>query len=86
MLAIPNPPEVHDPRGLSAQECQVIAYAVLGETNKLIAYRLGLSQGRVSGLLRSAIKKLGLKSRAQLVEQLGPLGASGELPKDESAA
>ena len=65
VLAIPNPPEVIDPRGLTAQECQVVTYAVLGETNKLIAYRLGLSQGRVSGLLRSAIKKLGLRSRAQ---------------------
>ena len=86
VLAIPNPPEVIDPRGLTAQECQVVTYAVLGETNKLIAYRLGLSQGRVSGLLRSAIKKLGLRSRAQLVEQLSTLGVPAEVPKDESAA
>ena len=86
VLAIPNPPKVGDPRGLNEQECQVVAYAVLGESNKLIAYRLGLSQGRVSGMLRSAIQKLGLKSRAQLVQKLGPLGSPTELPKDESAA
>jgi DNA-binding CsgD family transcriptional regulator len=86
VLAIPNPPKVADPRGLTPQECLVVAYVVLGESNKLIAYRLGLSQGRVSGLLRSAIHKLGLKSRAQVVQQIGPLGAPTDLPKDESAA
>ena len=74
VLARPNPPKVFDPRGLSAQECQVITYVLLGDTNKLIAYRLGLSQGRVSVLLRSAMHKLGAKSKAQLIQKLGPLG------------
>ncbi len=74
VLARPNPPRVYDPRGLSEQECQVVTYVLLGETNKLIAYRLGLSQGRVSGLLKSAMHKLGTKSRAQLVRKLRPLG------------
>jgi len=74
VLARPNPPRVYDPRGLSEQECQVVTYVLLGETNKLIAYRLGLSQGRVSGLLKSAMHKLGANSRAQLVQKLGPLG------------
>ncbi len=74
VLARPNPPKVYDPRGLSAQECQVVTYVLLGDTNKLIAYRLGLSQGRVSVLLKSAMHKLGAKSKAQLVQKLGPLG------------
>jgi len=74
VLARPNPPKVFDPRGLSAQECQVVTFVLLGDTNKLIAYRLGLSQGRVSVLLKSAMHKLGAKSRAQLVQKLGPLG------------
>ena len=74
VLARPNPPKVFDPRGLSAQECQVVTYVLLGDTNKLIAYRLGLSQGRVSVLLKSAMHKLGAKSKAQLVQKLGPLG------------
>ncbi|MBT8469372.1 MAG: helix-turn-helix transcriptional regulator, partial [Deltaproteobacteria bacterium] len=74
VLARPNPPKVFDPRGLTAQECQVVTYVLLGDTNKLIAYRLGLSQGRVSVLLKSAMHKLGAKSKAQLVQKLGPLG------------
>ncbi|MBT8453872.1 MAG: helix-turn-helix transcriptional regulator [Deltaproteobacteria bacterium] len=74
VLARPNPPKVFDPRGLSAQECQVVTYVLFGDTNKLIAYRLGLSQGRVSVLLKSAMHKLGAKSKAQLVQKLGPLG------------
>ena len=74
VLARPNPPKVFDPRGLNAQECQVITYVLLGDTNKLIAYRLGLSQGRVSVLLKSAMHKLGAKSKAQLVQKVGPLG------------
>lgn len=82
LLAMPNPPEVRDPRGLNEQECQVVEYVVLGDSNKLIAYRLGLSQARVSTLLRSAMKKLGVKTRAQLIEKLPPLpiwlAASGE--------
>lgn len=73
ILAIPNPPEVRDPRGLTEQERQVVTYVLLGETNKLVAYRLGLSTARVSGLLQSAMHKLGVKSRAQLVQKLGPL-------------
>jgi DNA-binding CsgD family transcriptional regulator len=82
VLARPNAPKVLDPRGLTEQECQVVTYVLLGDTNKLIAYRLGLSQGRVSGLVKSAMHKLGAKSRAQLVQKLGPLGvptfANGE--------
>ncbi|MBW1757555.1 MAG: response regulator transcription factor [Deltaproteobacteria bacterium] len=45
---------------------QVVAYAILGDTNKMIAYRLGLSTSRVSLLLR----KLGLRTRAQLVKTI----------------
>jgi len=34
-LAIPNPPDLRDPRGLTEQERQVATYVLLGETNKL---------------------------------------------------
>jgi DNA-binding CsgD family transcriptional regulator len=70
ILALPNPPSVWDPRGLNEQESQVVAFAALGESNKLIAYRLGLSQSRVSALLRAAMQKLCVKSRAQLTRRL----------------
>lgn len=73
ILAIPNPPEIRDPRGLTEQERQVVTYVLLGETNKLVAYRLGLSTARLSGLLKTAMHKLGVKTRTQLVQKLGPL-------------
>jgi len=67
VLALPNAPRVSDPRGLTERESQIVAYAVLGQTNKMIAYRLGLSQSRVSTLLRSVMRKLNVQTRAQLV-------------------
>ena len=73
LLGIPNPPDVRDPRGLTEQECLVVEYAVHGDSNKLISYRLGLSQARVSKLLSSAMKKLGVKTRAQLSRRVPPL-------------
>lgn len=75
VLAIPNSPDVTDPRGLSERESQVVTLAVLGHTNKMIAYRLGLSRSRVSTVLRSAMRKLGFRTRAQLVKQMGDFEA-----------
>jgi DNA-binding CsgD family transcriptional regulator len=67
VLALPNSPHIADPRGLTERESQVVAYAVLGQTNKMIAYRLGLSTSRVSMLLRAAMRKLNVQTRGQLV-------------------
>ncbi|MDH3653033.1 MAG: helix-turn-helix transcriptional regulator [Myxococcales bacterium] len=70
VLGLPNAPTVIDPRGLTDREHQVVAYAITGQTNKLIAYQLGLSKGRVSTLMRSAMRKLGVQTRAQLIKKL----------------
>jgi DNA-binding CsgD family transcriptional regulator len=70
VLAHPNPPNLKDPRGLSERERQVATYAALGESNKLVSYRLGISQPKVSTTLKSAMHKLGVQSRPQLVEKL----------------
>lgn len=70
VLAIPNSPDVTDPRGLSERESQVVAHTVLGHTNKIIAYRLGLSTSRVSTVLHSAMRKLGFRTRTELVKQM----------------
>ena len=70
VVAIPNSPHMTDPRGLTESENQVVAYAVRGDTNKLISYRLGLSASQVSRLLRSSMKKLGFRTRAQLVNSM----------------
>jgi DNA-binding CsgD family transcriptional regulator len=78
VLGLPNAPNVSDPRGLTEREMQVVAYVLFGQTNKLIAYNLGLSKGRVSALLRSAMRKLGVQTRAQLVGKLQDFAAISE--------
>ena len=70
MLGLPNAPAATDPRGLTEREHQVVTYAITGQTNKLIAYQLGLSKGRVSTLMSSATRKLGAQTRAQLIKKL----------------
>jgi DNA-binding CsgD family transcriptional regulator len=75
VLGLPNAPEVSDPRGLTEREMQVVALVLSAHTNKLIGYNLGLSKGRVSTLLRSAMRKLGVQTRAQLVAKFRNFGA-----------
>jgi DNA-binding CsgD family transcriptional regulator len=75
IVAIPNAPEVRDPRGLTERERQVVTYAAMGQTNKMIGYRLGLSRSRVSLLLRNGMRKLGVKTRAQLAGRVRELEA-----------
>jgi hypothetical protein len=58
-LAHKNDPDLKEDRALASRECQVLGYAELGYTNKLIGYTLGLSSSTVSTLLRRARKKLG---------------------------
>jgi DNA-binding CsgD family transcriptional regulator len=41
--------------------------AALGESSKLTGYRLGISPSRVSTLLRAAMRKLDVRTKAQLV-------------------
>lgn len=70
VLARRNPPHSKDPRSLTERESNVCAGVCLGESNKSISYRLGISRSRVSTVLRSAMRKLGVKTRPQLVERL----------------
>ncbi len=74
VLAIRNPPGISDPHGLTKRESQVATYAALGESGKLIGYRLGLSASRVSALLRDAMRKLRVHTQAELVEKMRGLG------------
>ena len=76
VLGVPNAPNVIDPRGLTEREMQVVALVLFGQTNKLIAYNLGLSKGRISTLLRSAMRKIGVQTRAQLIVKLHDFSAS----------
>lgn len=69
VLAVPNSPTVGDPRGLTEREAQVVSYLIAGHTNKLIGYQLGLSKGRVSTLVGSSMRKLGVRTRGQLIKK-----------------
>lgn len=66
IVAHRNDPKVPDKRGLTVRERQVLAHAALGQSNKVIAYELGLSVSTVGTHLASARAKLKLPSRAAL--------------------
>lgn len=78
VLALPNAPEVTDPRGLSERESMVATYAMHGDTVTLIGYRLGLSKGTVSATLKRAMRKLKVKNQAQLIERFSALANACE--------
>jgi DNA-binding CsgD family transcriptional regulator len=68
------PPGCRDPRRLTKRERDVARYAAAGETNKLIAHRLGTAPNCVSRHVQSVLRKLGLRNRAQLVYCVRGLG------------
>lgn len=59
-----------DPRALGPRERDVVALAALGKPNKLIAYELGLSPSTVGSHLSSAMRKLGVTSRVDLMRAM----------------
>lgn len=73
LVAHANPHEVGDPRALTPRERQVAALVGSGESNKVVAYRLGISVGAVATLLRRALDKLSIDSRAELIWLHGTL-------------
>lgn len=52
---------------LTARESEVLLCAAAGESRKVTGYRLGLSRSYVSTLASSAMRKLGVRTQAQLV-------------------
>jgi DNA-binding CsgD family transcriptional regulator len=73
IVAHRNDLQSRSPRKLTPRERDVVACAALAHSNKLIAYELGLSISAVGGYLAGALAKLGLDSRAQLVELVAHL-------------
>lgn len=67
LLACANAPRTVKIRALTRQERAVAEYASLGHTHKYIAYELGIAVSTVSTHLKSAMRKLGLRSRTDLV-------------------
>jgi DNA-binding CsgD family transcriptional regulator len=54
-------------KALTARERQIVAYAALGHSNKLIAYELGLSLSTVAMHLSRAAARVGARSRVELI-------------------
>lgn len=72
IVAHPNAPDAPDPRALTPRERQVAGYVSLGQSNKTIAYELGISPSTVGVLVARVLRKLGLKSRASLAAAFMP--------------
>jgi DNA-binding CsgD family transcriptional regulator len=70
-VACENTPDGRGPRSLTKRERQVVELAARGHTNKLAAYTLGLSEASTSLHLTSALKKLGIRTRAELAILVG---------------
>lgn len=71
LLARRNEPGTPDPKALAPAERHVLAYAAMGHSNKYIGYVLGVATSTVSSRLASAIRKLGLRSRREVIEMFG---------------
>jgi DNA-binding CsgD family transcriptional regulator len=67
VLARRNDVPVEDISALTAREQQALNYAVLGHSNKLIGYEMGISSSTVGVLLHRASQKLGTSTRDELV-------------------
>lgn len=85
VVAFANEPSLVDPRGLTTAEGAVAAWAAGGHSEKVIAYELGLAQGSVSALLSRAYRKLGVRTRAALVERLAVPTEVERIKLDEDA-
>jgi DNA-binding CsgD family transcriptional regulator len=77
VVARRNDPEIGDPRELTLRERQVIAYSAMGHPLKLVAYELGLSTSTIWEHRESAMRKLGVRSNAELARLFGPLTEQG---------
>jgi DNA-binding CsgD family transcriptional regulator len=81
LVARPNGVRVPDPRALTERERVIAHLAALGKTNKLIAYELGLSPSTIASHLATALRKLGLQSRTQLVALLARIAPPAPDPQ-----
>jgi len=74
-VARKNDPDVACHHELTRRERQVVGFAALGHSNKLIAYELGLSISAVAVYLDVAMEKIGVSSRSELIVAARAFGA-----------
>jgi DNA-binding CsgD family transcriptional regulator len=78
LAALPNRPATLGPEGVSRREREIVAFAAMGHDSKMIAYNLGLPSRLVDILSARAARKLGLRSRRQLVDYRSQRRPRGE--------
>jgi len=67
MLACRNDPRTSSLRLLTSRERSVVAYAAVGHSFKYIAYELGIPLSTTAVILETAMRKLGIQSREELI-------------------
>ena len=67
VLVFENDPEAYGAHELTKRERQVATYAAQGHSNKMIGYELGIAPSTVAAHLKSALRRLGLRRRTDLV-------------------
>lgn len=75
-LARRNDPRDAKHTALTQLEVNVARLASVGHSNKLLAYELGVAESTISTALSRAITKLGVASRAELVELVWSFGGA----------
>jgi len=76
IVARRNEHTLRDPRALTQRERAISHLAALGKSNKLIGYELGLSESTVGSHLHQVMRKLGVKTRVELMQLIAQLGSS----------
>jgi DNA-binding CsgD family transcriptional regulator len=80
LIARRNDPTTRKLRALNDRERKVVSLLAVGHSLKLCAYELGLAQSSTSEVARSAMRKLGVPSRAALVELHGAIVSAPQSP------
>lgn len=73
-VALQNPPGTSQSTALSPRERLLVGLVGAGESEKAAAYALGVGPSTLSGLLKGALAKLGMRSRTDLVMFMGAVG------------
>ena len=73
MVARRNDPASRASRALSEHERKVVALLALGHSLKVCAYELGRAESTISEMAHSAMRKLRVRTRAELVELHGAI-------------
>jgi DNA-binding NarL/FixJ family response regulator len=76
LVAMKNDIDLPDPRALAPRERIVAEHLMLGRANKRIGYDLALGEGTVATLVARIARKLGTRSRAELVRLLNECDTS----------